>query len=218
MQALVKPLELYYPVKDPINQTNLFGANPAQYAPLGQKGHPGNDFESVSGTPLYAPCDGDAFYTTDKYGGDGIWIRTPNNASPQYNVILWHMWPKGSAQYPFQIPTDGSVTPVKAGQLLGYTDNSGAPVESTGPHLHLGVIPCDDTGAALNPNNGFDGCVDPAPFFNGEYAEDIAVKAAVVEKSSQVVELISTATDAQIPHQDKLALLTQIETFLRSLI
>jgi hypothetical protein len=218
MQSLIKPLELFFPVKDPINKTNLFGANPAQYKVLGQSGHPGNDFESVSGTPCFAPCDGDAFYTSDKFGGDGIWIRTPNNASPQYNVILWHMWPKGSEQYPFKIPTDGSVTPVKAGQLLGYTDNSGAPVESTGPHLHLGVMPCDETGGALHADNGFNGCVNPSPFFNGEFAEDIAVKEQVVAKSAQVVELLSTATDAQIPHQAKFDILTQIETFLRSLI
>src|ERR1700733_4240531 len=142
-------MELFYPVKDPINQTNLFGANPAEYKPLAQAGHPGNDFESVSGTPVYAPCDGDAFYTIDSLGGDGIWIRTPSHAAPQYNIILWHMWPKGDPKYPFAIKTDGSTTKVKAGDLLGYSDNSGFPRESTGPHLHLGVMPCDLTGGAL---------------------------------------------------------------------
>lgn len=209
---------LYYPVKQPINQQNLFGANPSEYLPLKQNGHPGNDFEAPSGTPLYAPCDGDAFYTTDSDGGDGIWIRTPSNAAPQFNVILWHLFPKGTASYPFQIPTDGSVTPVKAGQLLGYTDNSGYPKESTGPHLHLGVMPCDSTGAALSPKNGFDGCVDPAPYFNGLYAQDISTVVEVVAKSAQVVNLVQTATDAEIPHAQKLSILLEIEQFIQSLI
>jgi murein DD-endopeptidase MepM/ murein hydrolase activator NlpD len=186
-------MELYYPVKDPINQKNLFGANPTQYKPLGQDGHPGLDLESPSGTPLYAPCDGDAFYVTDKYGGDGIWIRVPNNGAPAYNIILWHLFPKGDPEHPFKIPTDGSIVPVKAGDLLGYTDNSGAPVESTGPHLHLGVMPCDQTGEALHPNNGFLGCIDPEIYFNGKFAEDINIKKQIVQAVSQGVADVSQA-------------------------
>jgi murein DD-endopeptidase MepM/ murein hydrolase activator NlpD len=212
------PKFLSYPVKQPINESNLFGANPAQYEPLGQNGHPGLDFEAPSGTPLYAPCDGDAFYTTDANGGDGIWIRYPNNGAPQFNVILWHLFPKGNQQYPFQIPTDGSVTPIKAGQLLAYTDNSGYPKESTGPHLHVGVMPCDTTGGALEPNNGYKGCVDPTPYFNGEYAEDISIKQAVVEKSAQVISLVSQASDAQVSHQEKLSVLQEIANFLETLL
>jgi murein DD-endopeptidase MepM/ murein hydrolase activator NlpD len=187
---------LYFPVKQPIDQQNLFGANPAEYKPLGQDGHPGNDFECPVGTPVYAPCDGDAFYTTDKDGGCGLWIRVPNNASPQFNVILWHMPPKGTPEYPYQVATDGSTTPVKAGQLLGYSGNSGYPLESTGPHLHLGVLPCDTTGGALAPNNGFEGCVDPQPYFNGHYAQDIQAIEAVVASATTVVQSIAATPDA----------------------
>lgn len=168
-------MNLFYPVKDPINQTNLFGTPNPMYSALGQKGHPGQDFESPSGTKLYSPVDGDAFYVYDKYGGDGLWIRWPNNAKPEYNIILYHLYPRGDASFPFQIPTgNGVVTPVKAGQFLGYTDNSGAPVESSGPHLHVGIMPCDLTGGSLYPNNGYDGCVDPALFWNNLFAENIS--------------------------------------------
>ena len=220
------PKFLNYPVRQPINPTNLFGANPAEYEPLGQKGHPGNDFEAPSATPLYAPCDGDAFYTFDSIGGDGLWIRTPSNAAPQFNIILWHMYPKGtkvtlpdgSTDDAFKIPTDGSVTHVTTGQLLGYTDNSGYPKESTGPHLHLGVMPCDLTGAALNRDNGYLGCVDPTPYYTGEYAQDIPLKEQVVTKTAAVVSLVSQATDAQISHQEKLTILEQIETFLKTIL
>ena len=84
-------LKLFYPVKDPINQSNLFGANPAEYKPLGQAGHPGNDFEAPTGTKIYSPCDGNAFYVKDSLGGDGIWIRTTDEEGNNYNIILWHM-------------------------------------------------------------------------------------------------------------------------------
>jgi len=221
---------LYYPVKQPINPKNLFGANPNEYAPLGQKGHPGVDFEAPTGTPIYSPCDGVAFYASDSIGGDGIWIRTTDGTN-NYNVILWHMPtpalnpPAGvtsTKNYPFSIPTSNFVTtPVKAGQKLGYTDNSGyhptGVSESTGPHLHLGIMPADETWQPLNKGNGFLGCVDPQPFFNGKFAEDI-LEAQVIQASSNVVQLVQTATDAQVSHTDKLSVLAAIEQFLKSLI
>lgn len=217
-------MELYYPVKQDINQTNLFGANPAQYLPLKQKGHPGNDFECPLGTPLYAPCDGDAFYTTDKAGGDGFWIRFPNNTAPQFNIILWHMPNAGNPTYPFQIPTGkGTVTSIKAGEFLGYTGNSGYPVESTGPHLHLGIIPCDATGEALNPNNGYLGCVDPQPFYNGLYAENInhPPTPQTIEKAEEVVtvaqEAITIAKNPNASLQDKNTLLQAVEGVINTI-
>lgn len=183
---------IYYPVKDPINKSNLFGANSAEYIPLGNAGHPGNDFESVSGTPLYSPCDGLAFYLSDKLGGDGLWIRT-TQAGQNYNIILWHLYAKGDPVHSFQIPTDGSHTAVKAGQLLAYTDNSGFPRESTGPHLHLAAMPCDPDWNPLHPNNGYQGCIDPMPFYLGQYAEDIPLLEQALEKSDQVIQKIVSA-------------------------
>jgi hypothetical protein len=93
------PKFLSYPVKQPINESNLFGANPAQYEPLGQKGHPGLDFEAPSGTPLYTPCDGDAFYTTDANGGDGIWIRYPITSNIAKATDI-HIRPTSFPSYP----------------------------------------------------------------------------------------------------------------------
>lgn len=183
---------LFYPVKDRINSQNLFGANPAEYLPLGQNGHPGNDFESVTGTPLYCPVDGLARYNWDSLGGDGIWIKTTQQGQ-NYNIILWHMptlsnsgipTVSNASQYPFQIPTDGNYYSVKAGQLLGYTDNSGyhptGPSESTAQHLHLGIMPANENWAAENPHNGYLGCISPTPFYNGLFAEDIGKPPVVI--------------------------------------
>ncbi len=187
-------MELFYPVKNPINQTNLFGANPAEYKPLHQIGHPGNDFECPLYTRVYAPCDGDVFYTFDSLGGDGLWIRVPNNGSPAYSIILWHMVPRSDSVHPYSVKTDGSITSVKAGDLLGYSGDSGFPAESTGPHLHLGVMPCDSTGEALYPKNGFLGCIDPQPFFNGKFAEDIVIEQKILSVATQAVQIISADT------------------------
>lgn len=186
-------LELYYPSKSPIDQQNLFGANPTEYEPLGQLGHPGNDFECPVGTPVYAPCDGDAFYTTDKYGGAGLWLRVPNNATPEYNIILWHMPVADGKSYAIST-IRGDVTPVKAGQLLGVSGNSGFPTESTGPHLHLGVMPCDATGSSSVANNGYLGCIDPQPYFNGLYAEYIKPDMAILTTTANVVAGIAADT------------------------
>lgn len=206
---------LYYPVKNPINATNPFGTPSSVYTNLGQVGHPGEDYQAPSGTPLYAPCDGDAFYAFDKNGGDGIYIRYPNNINPTHNIILWHMWPRGNAQYPFKIATDGSITSVKAGQLLGYTDNSGYPIESNGSHLHVGVMPCDRFGGPMDPLNGFRGCVSPSSFWNGKFAEDIATEQQIIEKAAEVVKIIA---DAPLSNQEKISFWQKVAQLIKKLL
>lgn len=182
-------LELWYPVKDPVNQNNLFGTTSPLYTSMGlQKGHPGLDFSSKLDTPLFAPCSGDAFYTKDAAGGDGIWIRWPNNQAPEYNIILWHLPPSSDPIYHpmIRIADNDPITTVKIGDKLGYTGNSGYPLESTGPHLHLGVMPCKLDGSALYPNNGYEGCVDPMPFFNGLYAENYQPAEQIITAVGQI--------------------------------
>ena len=212
-------MNIYYPVKNPIRQDNLFGADPTYYKNLGQNGHPGNDFECPIGTPVYAPCDGSAFYTSDSLGGDGLYIRTPDSPSPTHNIILWHMIPPGDPNYPYQIPTaPGTVTDVKAGQLLGYTGNSGFPRESSGPHLHLGVMPIGKNELALSPNNGFMGCVDPQPFYNGQYAEDInkvQVATVAVSEASLIANAIETAP---VSNSDKYSLLDSLKKVVNAIL
>ena len=209
---------LYFPVKNPINHANLFGANPAYYlGVLGTNGHPGIDFECPLYTPIHAPCDADAFYASDKYHGDGIDLRIPDNNNPTGAVILWHL-PDRSDKAHWVIPNgDGVVTHVKAGQLIGYTGNSGYPQESNGPHLHVAFQYLNGP-TVLNYDNGFHGCVNPLPLFNGQFAEDIATKAQIVSTSANIVSLVATATDQEIPHAQKLSLLQDIEQYIKSLL
>ena len=40
---------------------------------------------------------------------------------------------------------------------------------TTGSHLHFGLKEVDNTGRTVNWNNGYNGAIDPAPFFNQAY-------------------------------------------------
>ena len=213
-------MKLYYPVRNPINPNNPFGREDPMYTALGQKGHPGVDFECPSGTPVYSPCDGAAFYATDKEGGCGLYIRTPDTPYPTDNIILWHMYPRGTPGFPYAINVeDGVVTDVKAGQLLGYSDNSGYPAESTASHLHMGKMPIGRNELAVDPHNGYLGCVDPMPFFNGLFAEDISgLHEDIVSAISATTAAVQSVQQAQVPIEQKQQFLATIEKVVKELL
>lgn len=199
-------MRLYYPVK-PFQINQVFGGNAEYYAkfhdsfgnPL--KGHNGLDLRASHGTPVYAPCDGLIHYEKDDHGGEGMVIRTGRylykGAPATFNVINWHLCGDTDPQYPSPISLTGASFPVKTGDLIGYADNTGAPFESSGDHLHLGVIPFDDQGRIIDQQNGFDGRIDPTTFFTGFYAEDVPTLIsrlqALVEALRRIIGLIKTA-------------------------
>jgi murein DD-endopeptidase MepM/ murein hydrolase activator NlpD len=170
-------LPLYFPVK-PLHINQAFGANYDYYhTNFGTNGHMGIDLMALHGQPVYAPIDGTATYTTDSHGGEGVTIfsDTPyeyENGKCWFNVILWHLVGDTDPQYPkpFTQPTK-----VNVGDLIGYANNTGAPFESTGDHLHMGLIPVDMRGRALMPGNGFGGNIDPQPYFNGQFSVDVLI-------------------------------------------
>lgn len=172
--------DLAYPVS-PIHLNQAFGANPAHYAKFlddngnPQKGHMGLDLQAYTGQPVYAAHDGFAFNVgPDDHGGEGVYVRTtqPDDARNYHTTIYWHLLPRNNAQFP--CPIQGSKV-VKRGDQIGWADNSGAPFESSGTHLHLGLAVCDVNGNFKNRLNGFNGCIDAQPFFNGTYATDTVV-------------------------------------------
>ena len=152
---------LYYPVK-PISVNQPFGANyNAYYAQKGQKGHGGIDFKAVHGQPVYAAHDGTCYPQIDDHGGNGVKL-----VGPLCTTIYWHLVDDDAVVKTKQV--------VKAGDLLGYADNTG---QSTGTHLHF-ALRLPDTLL----NNGYGGFVDPQPYFNGKYAMDILTPPAPIPK------------------------------------
>jgi murein DD-endopeptidase MepM/ murein hydrolase activator NlpD len=178
-------IELFYPVS-PVHVNQGFGLNPDYYAKFHDsfgnpmKGHNGIDFMAVHGQPVYAPIDGMAMYTVDAHGGQSVLIRTNDaldyaNGACWFNVVLGHVVGDTDSKFPPPIPMNMVRTSVKAGDLVGYADNTGAPYESSGDHLHFGLSPVDINGKALFPANGYYAYIDPTPYFNKFYAKD-AVK------------------------------------------
>lgn len=200
----METLRLYYPVR-PFAINQVFGANPDYYARFRdrygnpEKGHMGVDLRAVHGLPVYAACDGLAHYEKDSHGGEGMVIRTGRFAykggAATFNVINWHLIGDTDPQYPSPLPLDGHSYAVKTGDLIGYADNTGAPFESSGDHLHFGLVPFfGDDGAAIESTNGFNGCIDPTTFFTGIYAQDvtglISYYTALVEALQKLLALI----------------------------
>lgn len=170
-------LELFRPV-DPYHVNQGFAANPGYYArfhdALGkpEKGHMGIDLMAAHGQPVYAAVDGQARYVKDEHGGEGVYIFTGpydyQGGTCWFNIINWHL--VGDTDPNFPKPFDSQS--VKAGDLIGYADNTGAPFESSGDHLHLGLQPVDSRGKPILIDNGFGGCIDPAPYLNQYYAKN----------------------------------------------
>lgn len=101
-----------------------FGENIQYYQDheLGNLGHSGIDWPCVNGTPIYASHDGIVAHATiDQYGGKYIKLEQGN-----WGTIYGHLKEFCVSEHQF----------VEAGQLIGYSDNTGF---STGSHLHWGL-------------------------------------------------------------------------------
>ena len=134
------------------------------------RGHPGIDFAAYHGQKVYAAHDGIAIAIKDAHGGEGIWLLAPG-----YQTIYWHLIGDTDPAYPPVIPFDNAYHPVKAGDLIAYADNTGAPYESNGTHLHFGLALLDAENNMTTRADGYDGCIDPSPYFNGYCAQDITL-------------------------------------------
>lgn len=165
---------LLYPAK-PLHVNQIFGNPDPKYFALGLKGHNGIDFMATHGQPVYAAHDG---YVTgdvtiaDTYGGHGVTLRTSqyytytNGQECVYTSIYWHF-------LPYLVVKVGDN--IKAGDLIGFADNTGF---STGDHLHFGLKPISMSGQNIEQENGYLGAIDPNPYFNGQYAQDVPRSAA----------------------------------------
>lgn len=202
-------LSLAYPVK-PNNINQAFGLNAQQYSDPkygGIKGHNGIDFQASHGQPVYASHDGVAYYEFDGNQGEGVVLRT-NQAFDDgqggecfYKTIYWHMCDakkepqftspiyKAVGYAPDQTGVSQNGIAIKKGDLIGYADNTG---NSSGDHLHFGLKPQaknESNGIWYNTEqaNGYNGAINPAPFFDGTFAIDsnidlLKTKVSILQK------------------------------------
>lgn len=169
----MKKLELFYPVKNPFTVTQKFGENlNPLYKQLGLLGHNGWDIWGNYGQIIRAAHDGIVTFTgEDGSGGLGVVLRTLDkreygDITAYYKTIYWHCKP-GS----FKVKA-GDI--VMVGDPLAECDTTGV---ATGAHLHFGLKPVakgeqDWEWYNLEPANGYNGAIDPAPHWSGMYAED----------------------------------------------
>lgn len=184
---------LYLPIK-PAFVNQGFGNDPVYYArfkdQLGHpmKGHMGIDYRAAHGTPVYAAHDGNAQFLRDEHGGEGVYL-TGNG----YRTIYWHLVGDTDANYPSPIPLNGTITAVTMGTLLGYADNTGAPYETSGTHLHFAFYFLEK-GVVKNIGNGFNGAVDPTSYFTNIFAEDYQKKLTLYQKLLFILQALVGAS------------------------
>lgn len=176
----ITEFKMYYPIQKapfagkPLMLNQKFGENlNPLYKNLGMKGHNGWDLYAETGFKVYAAHDGHVTYAgLDGSNGYTVVIMTNEKhwyqGNPVFFKTIYGHLQKGSV---FVVAGQQ----VKAGDLIAFANNSGA---STGPHLHFGLKPTlqgeeDWVWWNYEQNNGYNGAIDPEPYFNGFFAEDI---------------------------------------------
>jgi len=197
----MKQFKLSYPL-DTVMASQGFGENPQMYSNPkygGIKGHNGIDFRTGHGTPVYASHDGLASFQIDNGGGHGVVIITKepfehNGKETYFKSIYWHLC-DGLVEPEFASPLQGKTgfTEVKNGQLIGYADNTGA---STGDHLHFGLKTVDKgeewgTWYNTNQNNGYNGSIDPQPYFDGYTPKQIHTMEKMIVLLTELVSKLT---------------------------
>lgn len=166
-----------------------FGSNNNDfYRQLGLKGHNGLDMFTQDydngNAPVFAAHDGfvisDATKDTDTIGRR-VWLESEeteiDGRKCKIRTVYFHLKsafvsisdnindPKNFDKYNQEKPQYKGKFFVKAGQLVGYANNTGQ--YTTGPHLHFGFYPCwkQPNGIfKMNEGNGYAGAEDPQPY------------------------------------------------------
>lgn len=184
----MKQFKIYYPCK-PYYVNQKFGETAflSYYKDNGVvfKGHNGLDLVANHGSVIRAAHDGIAYYEVDNAQGHGVVVRSNEmfeyeGEEVYFKSVYWHMIDGAKEpQYKSPVMAYRDLTKqgmqVKAGDIIGYADSTGL---STGNHLHFSIKPClkgepEWTLVNIEQNNGYNGAIDPVPYFNGFYAEDI---------------------------------------------
>lgn len=167
-------------LKNPLGGTLLvnqrFGTSDPKYSAMGIRGHDGIDLWSPHGTPVYAAHDGMGFYEIDGGGGHGVVLLTDKPFDYQggeayFKTVYWHLCDSlKEPQYRSPLESSPFGKHFKAGELIGYADNTGM---STGDHLHFALKPVakgepNSAPGNIEQKNGYFGAIDPAPYMEQE--------------------------------------------------
>ena len=149
-------MELRLPLKD-ISVNQPFGVNYVDfYKKMGLKGHNGVDFKTRDGCPCYASHAGQVVWAGED--GDGGISVVLWNKKEAYKTIYYHL----------RETSVDSGDEVNAGELIGRCDNTGK--YTTGGHLHFGLKKTyADSMGTYNRFNGYNGAIDPSPYFKMAY-------------------------------------------------
>lgn len=165
-------LSLYYPCK-PYSLNQDFGNPDPKYLAMGLKGHNGLDLFAPDGVRVRAAHSGTITYA-GLDGSNGLLIVLRTNEEYEYEkgtayfkTLYCHLKTGSIVVHPDDV--------VHAGDLLALADNTGF---STGSHLHFGLKPVHQGEEEwqwynLEQDNGYNGAIDPNPYLNGLYADDI---------------------------------------------
>lgn len=141
----------------------------------GGTAHGAMDIACPPGTPILAPDDGVIVFADWAWnlpGGPNDWVSrwyqlkpTPGDTRTGGGIMTVIRNDLGSHWIMAHLSSNNEALEgkrVSKGDVIGKSGNTGS---STGPHLHLGLIP-------PNPNwgNGQYGAIDPAPFLTESYA------------------------------------------------
>lgn len=169
----------------------------------GGSGHGAIDFACPVGTPVVAPEDGTVVFASwcwDLPGGPNDWLSrwyqlkpAVGNRNAGGGIMTIIRNDVGSVWILAHL-NDNNIAPagtsVKKGQVIGYSGNTGS---STGPHLHVGLVP-----AQANWSNGFYGAIDPSPWLTETYQIQGAASSASETTSKAVIEKYPYNLDTSI--------------------
>lgn len=176
-------MNLYFPLKTyMVNQP--FGADPVPtrdtwygdylvkagqhvYQILAKQiGHNGIDLGAPRNEPIYAIHGGWIIERVGRGTGYGLRIGQRFEADGRSWLAVYghmdHFKNPDEFDYNWRL----KLFPVKAGEVIGYVDSTGA---STGEHLHLSLYVMNDDGSKFLPTNGFGGAIDPMPYLQGDF-------------------------------------------------
>lgn len=183
--------------------TQKFGENPELYSLWGLRAHNGADYVAPHGTPILNIEEGTVVIVKDSPEGYGKYVRVLSETSDG----KYREWTYGhlSAIH----VTEGQT--LKEGETLGLMGNTGFVISGATPywkhnpyagtHLHLGLRYAKETKNGwrhnlnspkieiANYNNGYKGCVNPAPLLSGE-TDLKPMMLTVISLANEVIRLL----------------------------